>query len=173
MSSRFYDPGIRASDFERLFAEHAQPLFRFLLYRTQDYELSEDLVAETFERLLRTTRRFDPRRASERTWIYTIALNVLRDHARRGAAEARALERLGAPPADVGRDVLAAVPLRDEVLQGLATLATDEREALALRYGADLTVPEIARLLDVPLTTVESRIYRGLRKLRSLLGAHR
>lgn len=73
----------------------------------------------------------------------------------------------------LGEAELDAVPLRDEVLRGLAMLAPEEREALALRYGADLTVPDIARLLGEPLSTVESRIYRGLRKLRSLLGAQR
>ena len=41
---------------------------------------------------------------------------------------------------------------------------------MALRYGADLTVPEIARVLGLPLTTAEGRVYRGLRKLKDVLG---
>jgi RNA polymerase sigma-70 factor (ECF subfamily) len=50
-------------------------------------------------------------------------------------------------------------------------LAAEEREAVALRFGADLSVPEIARVLGVSLTTAEGRVYRGLRKLREQLDA--
>ena len=49
------------------------------------------------------------------------------------------------------------------------TLSDEEREAIALRFGADLTVPEIAEVLGEPLTTVEGRVYRALRKLRERL----
>ena len=83
---------MRMDRFERLFEEHAEPLLGFLVYRTGNRPLAEDLVAETFERVIRARRRFDPRRGSEKTWLYSIALNCLRDHARKAAAEARAME---------------------------------------------------------------------------------
>ncbi len=51
----------------------------------------------------------------------------------------------------------------------MATLADEEREAIALRFGAELTVPEMARLLGLPLSTVEGRVYRALRKLKERL----
>ena len=59
---------------------------------------------------------------------------------------------------------------RDLIQRALTVLEPDEREAIALRYGADLTVPEIAKLTKLPLSTVEGRVYRGLRKLREELG---
>ncbi|MBA3328572.1 MAG: RNA polymerase, partial [Solirubrobacterales bacterium] len=65
---------MREGDFERLYAEHAQPLFGFLAYRTGDRALAEDLLADTFEAAYRARRRFDRRKASERTWLYAIAL---------------------------------------------------------------------------------------------------
>jgi RNA polymerase sigma factor (sigma-70 family) len=156
---------MRPEDFERLYAEHAQALFGFLAYRTGDRAVAEDLLADTFERALRARNRFDRRKASEKTWLYTIALNLLRDQARRRASEARALERYpheGAEPTDG----LTQVEHRDEVQSALGILSDEEREAIALRFGADLTVPEIARLLDEPLPRVEGRVYRSLRKLR-------
>ena len=55
------------------------------------------------------------------------------------------------------------------VQRALATLSLEEREAIALRFGAELTVPEIAEALHEPLTTVEGRVYRALRKLRERL----
>src|SRR4029077_1266442 len=80
--------------FERLYAEHAQALYAFLSYRTGDRVLAEDLLADTFERALRARRRFDRRKASEKTWLYAIALNRLRDQIRRRSTESRALERV-------------------------------------------------------------------------------
>jgi RNA polymerase sigma-70 factor, ECF subfamily len=160
---------MRRDDFERLYEEHAQPLFGFLAYRTGDPALAEDLLADTFERALRARTRFDRRKASEKTWLYAIALNLLRDSARRGKSEARALERV--PYENPGtRDELTAIEHRDEIQRALRILSDEEREAIALRFGGDLTVPEIAKLLEQPLARIEGRVYRALRKLRDELG---
>jgi RNA polymerase sigma-70 factor (ECF subfamily) len=156
-------------NFERIFEDHAQPLFAFLAYRTGDRVLAEDLLADTFERVLRARRRFDPRKGSEKSWLYAIALNCLRDHQRRRGAEARALERTGAGQADGHSGMEGLVGDRDAVERGLQTLSEEEREAIALRFGADLTLPEIAKLTGERLTTVEGRVYRGLRKLRDTM----
>jgi RNA polymerase sigma-70 factor (ECF subfamily) len=157
--------------FERLYEEHAQRLFGFLAYRTGDRALAEDILGEAFERVLRARRGYDPRRASEKTWLYSIALNALRDHQRRVAAEQRAVERAeavhaGATP-PLATDL---VDEREALERALATLSEEEREVVALRYGADLTLPEVAGAIDEPLTTVEGRVRRALRKLRVELG---
>jgi RNA polymerase sigma-70 factor, ECF subfamily len=159
---------MREEEFERLYQEHAQGLLAFLAYRTGDRVLAEDLLADTFERVLRARRRFDPRRGSRKTWVYSIALNLLRDQIRRREAEGRAVERVQ-EPAPSGAGPLQRIAERDELARALAELSDEEREAIALRYGGDLTVPEIARLTGEKLTTVEGRVYRGLRKLRDLL----
>lgn len=150
--------------FERLYAEEAGGLFSFLAYRTGDRGLAEDVLADAFERALRG--RFNPRKGSAKTWLYAIALNVLRDHIRRSAAESRAYERVDE---GVARDVFADVEVRDELMRGMAALSAEEREAISLRFGAALTVPEMAQLLGEPLTTIEGRVYRALRKLREAL----
>jgi RNA polymerase sigma-70 factor (ECF subfamily) len=178
---------MRDDVFERLYEEHAQALFGFLRYRTGSTTLTEELLADTFERALRARRRFDPRKGKAKTWLYAIALNCLNDHARRQASEGRALERVGAlervaAGADfetgneyaeidsgAGREI-DDVADRDLLNRSLATLSGEEREAIALRFGAELTVPEIAKLTGEPLTTVEGRVYRALRKLRDAMG---
>lgn len=153
--------------FERLFEEHAGRLFSFLAYRTGDRALAEDLLSETYERVLRSRARFDPRRGSERRWLYTIALNLLRDHARRRSHEERLLSSVYAGAEDEQADPgMAAVEHRDELQRALATLCEAEREALALRFGADLKLREVARILGEGESAVEGRIYRALRKLR-------
>ena len=160
---------MRDEDFERLYTEEAPGLFGFLVYRTGDRSLAQDLLADAFERALRARRRFDRRRGSEKTWLYAIALNVLRDHARRTAAEARAIERTGAVVEGIPDARLESFGERDAIGRALATLSPEEREAIALRFGAELTMPEIARAVRAPLTTVEGRVYRALRKLRDEL----
>jgi RNA polymerase sigma factor (sigma-70 family) len=164
---------MRDKDFERLYNAEAAGLFSFLAYRTGDRSLAEDLLADAFERALRSRARYNRKRGSEKTWLYAIALNLLRDHARRAAAEARALERTGGRGEGEEDAALGGVEHRDEVQRALATLSPEEREAIALRFGADLTVPEIAEVLGEPLTTVEGRVYRALRKLRGTLGSRR
>jgi RNA polymerase sigma factor (sigma-70 family) len=158
------------ADFERLWTEHAEPLLRFLIYRTGNRTLAEDVVAGTFERVIRSSRRFDRRRGSEKTWLYSIALNIVRDHARHEAVVTRTIETgLLTPARPGGPEAFDQVDDRDLVQRALTGLAAEEREAIALRYGADLTVPEIAELLDQPLSTIEGRVYRALRKLRTEL----
>jgi RNA polymerase sigma factor (sigma-70 family) len=156
---------VKDDEFERLYSEQAQGLFAFLAYRTGDRALAEDLLADAFERALRA--KYNARKGSAKTWLYAIALNVLRDHVRRAAAEGRAYAKVDA--GTEGADPFAGVEVRDELMRALATLATEEREAIAMRYGSDLTVPEMASVLGVPLTTVEGRVYRALRKLREAL----
>jgi RNA polymerase sigma-70 factor, ECF subfamily len=161
---------MRDDEFEALYAAEAQGLFAFLVYRTGDRALAEDLMADAFERALRARGRFDRRRGSRKTWLYAIALNALRDHGRRSAAEGRALERVGGAPAEGFEDqVIAGLGEREALLAALATLSDEEREAVALRFGADLSVPEVARALGEPLQRVEGRVYRALRKLRDRL----
>jgi RNA polymerase sigma factor (sigma-70 family) len=160
---------MRANDFDGLFAEHAGRLFSFLIYRTGDRALAEDVLADTFERALRSRRRFDPRKASQKTWLYAIALNRLRDHRRRIDAHERALERAGSSSESSGADAMTRIETRHELSQALAILSDDERQAIALRYGAELTLPEIAALTGESLTTMEGRVYRALKKLRDAL----
>jgi RNA polymerase sigma factor (sigma-70 family) len=172
--------------FERLYDEHAQALFGFLAYRTGDPTLAEDLLADTYERVLRARRRFDPRRASEKTWLYTIALNCLSDHHRRRTSEGRALELVATSPVfessderfeNEQSDLLEEIALgehgehseRDLLSRSLALLEGPEREAIALRFGADLSVAEIAKLTGERAATIEARVYRALRKLRDAL----
>ncbi len=157
---------MRRWDAEALWRDHSEGLFGFLAYRLGDRTAAEDVLSTTFERALRARRR--PRAGEEKPWLYAIALNLVRDDARRRSAEERALARTPEVHAPDEADRIAA---RDLVDRGLAGLAEEEREAVALRFGAELTVPEMAALLELPLSTVEGRVYRALRKLRAELGA--
>jgi len=159
---------MRGEAFERLWESHAKQLLGFLVYRTGDPALSEDLVADTFERVLRSRQRFDPRKSSEKTWIYTIALNRLRDHQRRTDAEGRALQQVRVPD-EPDASMASGIEARDAVSRALEVLSEKEHEAISLRYGGDLTLPEIARLQGEKLSTIQGRVYGSLRKLREAM----
>jgi RNA polymerase sigma factor (sigma-70 family) len=159
------------NELNRLYRDHAASLYAFLSYRTGDRVLAEDLLADTFERVLIARRGFDRRKASERTWLYAIALNCVRDEARRTSVETRALVSAGSRVARGGGTVTMEDGLgeRDAIRAALAVLSEDEREAVVLRYGSDLSLAEVASVLRIPRSKAETRIYRSLKKLREHL----
>ncbi len=157
----------RDNDFARVYEEHLGYVYGFLYYRLRDLDLAEDLAHATFERALRAWPRFDPRRASERTWLLTIARNLMIDHHRREQPEPteRIDERL-LPTVDGPEQGTDAWPQLHEALQKL----TDrEQELIALRFGADLRGSEIADLTDLSLANVQQILSRALKRLRTLL----
>ena len=159
--------GMDRDRFERLYIEHADGLLGFLTYQTGDRTSAEDIVADTFERVLRTRSGWRGQ-AGEKTWLYSIAMNRLRDLSRRRGAEARAIERVAHTDAPI--DNAAGVADRDLLARAMQTLSEEERAVVALRFGGELTLSEIADLLGERQSTVEGRLYRGLRRLRDAMG---
>lgn len=157
----------RHADFGRVYGEHVWRVYGFLAYRLRDRETAEDLTQATFERALRAWSRFDPRRASEITWLLTIARNLLIDHHRRRHAhrsdeiDERVLPTVAGP-----EERFTTSP---ELATALAELTQRDREVIALRFGGDLTGREIAALTDLSLANVQQILSRSLRKLREFL----
>ncbi len=160
----------RQSDFARVYEEHVWRVYAFVAYRVGDPHLAEDLTQVSFERALRAWSRFDPRRGSEVTWLLAIARNAIIDHHRRHHRE----------QLDPGELLTGAVPGPEERLGGsaeladaLSTLSERDREILGLRFGAELTGPEIAAMTGLTLANVQQILSRSLRHLRTLLGTPR
>jgi RNA polymerase sigma factor (sigma-70 family) len=154
-------------DFADAYDEQVWNVFGFFAYRVAGRSDAEDLTQQTFERALRAWSRFDPERAPVGVWLISIARNLLVDHYRRnGAAPSRQSldavpeEQLGSetPEPDLGIDPALA--------EALAGLSPRDREIVALRFGADLTGPEIATATDLSLSNVQQILSRSLRKLR-------
>ena len=161
----------QVSDISRLYAEHARPLQRFLRRRTRDQGHAEDLLAETFERALKAPADARARSGGERAWLRAIALNALRDSARRRAAEQRAYVRAGSGDGTDGDPPFTdAVGRREALLRAMGDLPEPEQRVLALRFGSDLSLEDVASVIGEPRSTAESRIYSGLRRLRACLG---
>jgi RNA polymerase sigma-70 factor (ECF subfamily) len=156
-----------STDFAQAYDTHVWDVYGFLAYRTGERADAEDLTQLTFERALRSWDRFDERKASMRTWLITIAHNVLVDHYRkRGRSQQEPLEAAPEESLAVEQPEIGIAP---ELAAALARLGDREREILALRYGADLPGPDIAALLDLSLANVQQIISRSLRRLRDEL----
>ena len=100
--------------------EHLDDVYAYLVYLTRDRSLAEDLAADTFEKALRLWRRFDPRRASARTWLCQIARTTALDWFRAEERRQRREERAAAPERV---DVVFGQGLAPDLEAGLAALS--------------------------------------------------
>lgn len=109
------------------------------------------------------------------SWLYQIALNLCRDRLRRRKGrEFVSLDDLTPAPARAGPSVSDIVESRDlarRVAAAVEALSAEQREAIVLKEYEGLTFPEIAEVLGIPVSTVKTRLYRGLVQLRALLEA--
>ncbi len=138
-------------------------------------EDARDVTQEAFLRAFRSLRGFKGQ-ARFSSWLYQIALNLCRDRLRRkrgkafvsldGIEEDAGLPGQGGPsPYDLAeRGALSSL-----VREALAALPEEQREVIVLKEYEELTFVEIAEILDVPLSTVKTRLYRGLVNLRGRL----
>ncbi len=139
-------------------------------------EDTRDLCQEAFLKAYRGLGTFK-QEARFSSWLYQIAINVCRDRLRRRRGKvAVSLDEL--EDAREGRlragspsplELVEARDLRHLVAAAMATLSAEEREVVILKEYQDLTFPEIAEALEVPLSTVKTRLYRGLAQLRHRL----
>jgi RNA polymerase sigma-70 factor (ECF subfamily) len=160
-------------DFTEVFDEHVWSVYGFFAYRLSSRDECEDLTQATFERALRAWGRYDPERSQPRTWLLAIARNMLIDFYRRDRS--RTHTALGEPGAREEDLPLVAGPdegdlgVSPELATALGKLGDREREMLALRFGGDLTGPEIAEQLGLSLANVQQILSRALRRLRAEL----
>jgi RNA polymerase sigma-70 factor (ECF subfamily) len=153
------------SDFRTVCEQHMAELHAFFVYRLGSRPDAEDLTQETLERAFRAWARYDPARASPRTWLLAIARNLLIDHFR--ASVNRRTLALDVDPEVAAAPVEPDFGLDPDLAAALARLPEREREILALRFGADLTGPEIASLTGLSLANVQQILSRSLRRLRA------
>ena len=153
-----------------LYEEHVWGVYGFFGYRVASRADAEDLTQLTFERALRAWSRFDPERASERTWLMSIANNLLIDHYRRDRSRRQEpIEDHLSRPELIEEDI--DIGLSPELAAALDTLGDRERELVALRFGGNLTGPEIAELTGLSVANVQQVLSRSLRKIRARLNA--
>lgn len=142
---------------DELFRRHWRALWRAAYALTGRRELANDVAQEAFVRAMSSLDRFDDSQPFA-PWLVRIGVNLALDELRRE----RRLDSGEAPdaPAAPGPES------DDRVVGAVARLAAEKRVIVALHYWLDYPTPEIARLLDLPLGTVASRLSRALEELR-------
>jgi len=162
---------------DRLIEQYQFRLFRYLLHLTSDRERAEDFFQETWLRVLERGHQYDGKWKFE-AWLFAIARNLVLDWHRR--KKPQSLESLG------GGDPDAPFDLKDEQARSPFDLAREAeeragvelslrrvpavyREVLVLRFQEELQLEEIAGITGAPLSTVKSRLYRGLEALKGAL----
>jgi RNA polymerase sigma-70 factor (ECF subfamily) len=157
------------SDFEALFRAHWPRAYRAAYLVVHDAGAAEDLAQEAFLAAVRTLDRFDSGRPFG-PWLHRIVVNRAIDWVR-----ARALRReVGAGEAIehfAGEERQnTAAPLPADMVAALASLSPEHRAVVVLRYVLEYTPGEIARILELPRGTVNSRLRRGLDTLQDAVG---
>jgi RNA polymerase sigma-70 factor (ECF subfamily) len=144
-------------DLERLFREHWPRAFRAARLVTGDAAAAEDIAQEAFLAAVRNLDRFDRRRPFA-PWLHRIVVNRAIDwtRARRLRAEVELGDHLPAPGVEPDGDMFARI----------AALPPEHRAVVVLRYVLEYTPGEIAKLLDLPRGTVNSRLRRGLDRMK-------
>ena len=164
---------LEAHDIEELYREHARALLVFCARRTYDADIALDLVAETFAVAFEQRSRCRATLAEERAaWLYGIARHLVAGFWRRGAAEQRAVHRLGIEVRDLSAEERERVEdladlrgHRARVAADLERLGPDQREAIRLRVVEELDYPEVAARLGVTEQVARARVSRGLRRM--------
>ena len=143
-------------DIERLYADHASALFRFCYRLCDDRARAEDLAQDAFVVALRAKDRFRAS-ASPKTWLYGIALNLVRKHRRRQILE-RAVALVLPPPPD--REGLI------DLDRAIDALPNRLREPFVLMKVERLTAAEAGAVLNLPEGTVRAQVHEAVGRLR-------
>lgn len=158
-------------DFEEWYVEYQSAVYRYVRFRVATREVAEDVTSTVFMKALRAFHRYDPGRASPKTWLLRIARNAVTDHL-------RSLQRRGSLHVSLDRipDLVADIPSHEErvikqeriqrLLNGARTLRKADQEVLSLRYGAGLDNAEIADHLGISNNAVAVRLHRALKRLK-------
>jgi RNA polymerase sigma-70 factor (ECF subfamily) len=136
---------------------------------------AQDLVQDTFVKLLRSASRYDRSRGKLETWVLLMARSLAIDAIRRRVLEARSLEHVERPAeaddAPGPADVAVTVDLTERARRAMAALPAEQRAALELAYLGGKTSTEISDLEGIPVGTAKTRIRAALLRLRELMAS--
>jgi RNA polymerase sigma-70 factor, ECF subfamily len=139
-------------------------VYAYVAYRIGDGPDAEDVTSETFERALRYRDSYDRKKGEPAAWLIGIARRCI-------AGAASSPQPVPGPGAEgqAAGDLEEDTVRRITVAAGLAKLSERDRELLALRYGADLTVDQIGELLELRANAVEVALHRARERLAAAL----
>ena len=160
-------------EFRQQALKHLDALHNLAVYLTRNGSEAEDLVQETYARALRFSHRFQPG-TYMRAWMFQILRNTFLTFYRLRDREP-AISEEGVPEGDAPMfhhapaEGSAAAGAHMDLERALALLSEEFRTPLLLAEVEGLSLEEVARIMDCPVGTVKSRIFRAKERLRALL----
>jgi RNA polymerase sigma-70 factor (ECF subfamily) len=165
--------------FELLLSRHRKPIFNFILRYVGDRETAEDLLQETFMRVIKGADAYK-RQAKFTTWLYTIARNLCVDQTRRRKHRRHASLDAPMSASEESGTLLDVIPgtemasdrktvnkeLHETMQAAIGSLSEEQREVFLMREFLDMPFKQIAEVVGVPENTVKSRMRYALEKLR-------
>jgi RNA polymerase sigma factor (sigma-70 family) len=160
-----------ASAMEMMVFRYHGPIYAYLYRMLNSKQLAEDFTQECFLRAMESIRK---KRLPEllRPWLYRIAANLCRDHWRRSSTRGELLQDPAEAEYPADESVASIFDLQEErerVVEAVQRLSPEKRNVIVLRFYQELKLDEIAGILDIPLSTVKSRLYHSLGELQRLL----
>ena len=161
-----------SGSFENLLERYQGRLYRVILGWTRNPHLSEDLFQETWARAIEHREKFDRKRRFS-PWIFSIALNLVRDHFRKeGRAktdpDSDAIE-MARSETDMDRGLIEKERAQ-KLLRAILELSDVEQEVFMLRHFSGMSFREIAKMLKINLNTALSRMHQALEALKKAVG---
>jgi RNA polymerase sigma-70 factor (ECF subfamily) len=158
------DTGIPVAE---LYRRYAKRLYRFGVQRLGNDGLADEMVQETFVRLWRTAANYDAEKASVQTYLYVIARSVAADIRKRPSSRPLLpVEDVDLPPQpDTVDQILDSIIVRE----ALESLGSGHAQVIQLAQDEGLTQSQIAERLGLPLGTVKTRMFHGMRAMRAAL----
>lgn len=156
-----------------LVEEYKGPVFNLAYRMTGSREDADDLTQETFIRVYQKLQQFDQNKKFF-TWLYTISINLIRNHLKKNEMKVAHLTAAGSPleQQQINGEREGDALSDDRMIrleQIIRKLPVDLREAILLRFVQDLTFEEVAAVTGDSLSAVKMRIYRGLDKIKQMM----
>ena len=153
------------------YTAHGPELYRFVLRGLGDPGAAQDVVQEVFLRAWRAAGRFDPELASLRVWLFAIARNAMIDHARAAGVRPWQGNLVDPPTAEAVSGAVVEDPterlLRSWVVEeALQRISEEHRVAIVQTHLRERPYAEVATELAIPIGTLRSRVFYGLKALR-------
>ena len=154
--------------FDALYRETASDVFAYVMTLLRDRTAAEDVTSTAFERAYRRQAGFDPKRGTQRAWVFGIARNAALDELRARKRTAALLTDPEDPGASQSHDAADddAALRRAAVRAALDGLDPRERELIALKFHAGLHNAEIAKVLGISVANAGTRVHRAVTRLR-------
>ncbi len=158
----------RDQDLEDWFRRFYPRVYSYILARTGDQDLAQDLTAEAFARAWESWGQLEHQEARV-SWLWAIARNLVSSHFRQAYRRAKGEDRLSTilePPADGPEEAMLSLDEKRSLQEALAGLSAREREVLRLRFEAELDSRQVGELLGLSDVHVRVILHRALGKLR-------